>query len=63
MTWILPPPLLLFAGVVVLWPLAAALRRPTTLLRLLAEAFGITLAVIGLVWLGGIALWVLEQRW
>jgi hypothetical protein len=48
---------------VALWLLAAVLRRPTSSLRLLAEAFGTTLAVIGLVWLGWIALWVLEQRW
>ena len=46
-----------------LWPLAAIVRRPTSPPRLIVEAFSTTLAVIGLVWLGWIALWVLEQRW
>ena len=55
MSWTLPTPLLLFTGVVALWPLAAVVRRPTSSPRLLAEAFGTTLAVI--------ALWLLEQRW
>jgi hypothetical protein len=49
MSWILPLPLLLFAGVVALWPLAAVVRRPTSRPRLLAEAFGTTLAVIAIV--------------
>ena len=31
--------------------------------RLLVEAFAITLAVIALVWLGWVALWLLEHRW
>jgi len=63
MSWILPIPLLLFAGVVALWPLAALVRRPTSRARLIVEAFGTTLAVIGFVWLARITLWVLEQRW
>jgi hypothetical protein len=28
MSWFLPTPLLLFAGVVALWPLAVVVRRP-----------------------------------
>jgi hypothetical protein len=36
------------------------MRRSTSSRRLLAEAFGATRAVIGLVWLGWIALWLLE---
>jgi hypothetical protein len=42
MSWTLPTPLL-FAGSVALCPLAAVVRRPTSLPRLVAEAFGPTL--------------------
>jgi hypothetical protein len=63
MSWTLPTPLLLFAGVVALWPLAAVLRWPTSAPQLMVETFVVTLAVIAAVWLGWIALWVLEQRW
>ena len=63
MGWILPRPLLLFAGAIALWPQAAIVRRPTSLPRLLAGAFGSTLAVIALVWLGWVALWLIELRW
>jgi hypothetical protein len=63
MSWLLPPPLLLFAGGVVLWPLAAVVHRPTSRPRLMVEAFATTLAVIALVWAAWIALWLLEQRW
>ena len=59
----LPTPLLLFAGAVALWLLAAVVRRPTTLPRLCADALGTTLAVIGLVWIAWIALWPIEPRW
>ena len=45
MSWTLPTPLLLFAGAVALWPLAAVVRRPTSTPRLVAEAFGATLAI------------------
>jgi hypothetical protein len=48
MSWILPVPLLLFAGVVALLPLAALVRPPTSTPRLTAKAFIITLAVIAL---------------
>jgi H+/gluconate symporter-like permease len=47
MNWVLPTPLLLFAGVVALMPLAALVRRPTSAPRLVAE----------------VALWLIEQRW
>ena len=63
MSWILPTPLLLFAGIVALLPLAALVRRPTSAPRLTAEAFVTALAVIGVCWLGWVALWLLEQRW
>jgi hypothetical protein len=63
MSWLLPPPMLLFAGDVALWPLAAIVRRPTSPPRLFAEALGTTLAVIALVWFAWAALWLLEQRW
>jgi hypothetical protein len=51
MSWILPTPLLLFAGIVALLPIAALLRRPTSAPRLIAEAFVTALAMIALVWL------------
>lgn len=63
MRWILPTPLLLFAGVVALWPLVRLLRRPVSLLRLVVEGFVTTLAVIAAAWLGWVALWLVEQRW
>jgi len=44
MNWTIPTPLLLFAGAVALWPLAAVVRRPTSAPRLVVEAFGVTLA-------------------
>ena len=62
-SWTLPTPLLLFAGAVALWPLAAVVRRPRLPPRLLAEAFGITVAVIALVQFAWLALWLIEQRW
>ena len=63
MSWIPPGLLLLFAGVVALLPLAARVRRPVSLPRLMAGAFAVTLAVIGLVWAGWLVLWWIEQRW
>jgi hypothetical protein len=63
MSWILPTPLLLFAGIVALWPLATLVRRPTSAPRLVAEAFVSTLAVIGAFRLAWVALWLIEQRW
>ena len=63
MSWVLPTPLLLFAGVVALLPLTRLLRRPVSGPRLMAEAFVTALAVIGAFWLGWIALWLVEQRW
>jgi hypothetical protein len=63
LTWILPTPLLLFAGVVALWPLAAVVRRPMSALRLVTEALITALAIIALVWLGWVVLWWIEQHW
>ena len=45
MSWTLPTPLLLFAGVVALLPLARLLRRPASGPRLMVEAFVTALAV------------------
>ena len=59
----MPLPLLVFAGAVALWPLAAVMRRPTSAPRLAVEAFVVALAAIALVWLAWVALWLLEQRW
>jgi hypothetical protein len=63
MSCTLPTPLLLFAGVVALWPLAVVGRRPTASRRLMAEAFITTLAIIGAFWLAWAALRSIEQRW
>jgi hypothetical protein len=63
MRWTLPVPLLLFAGVVALLPLAALVRRPSSTPRLVVEAFITVLAVIGAFWLAWVALWLVEQRW
>jgi hypothetical protein len=63
LSWALPTPLLLFAGVVALWPLPAVVRWPTSGLPLFVEALGITLAVIALIQLAWLAFWLLEQRW
>jgi hypothetical protein len=63
MSWTLPVPLLLFAGLVALLPLATLVRRPTTAPRLVVEVFVTALAVIGAFWLAWVALWVIEQRW
>ena len=62
-SWTLPGPLLLFAGLVALVPLASVVRRLTAAPRLLAEAFITALAVIAFVWLAWVALWLIEQRW
>ena len=62
MSWLLPTPLLLVAGVKALAPLARLLRQPVSGLRLLGEPFAIALAVIALFWRGWLALWLLEQR-
>jgi hypothetical protein len=62
-SWILPVPLVLFAGVVALLPLAALLRGPVSLPRLVVGVFVTALAVIALVWLGWAALWPIEQCW
>ena len=45
MSWILPTPLLLFAGVVALLPLVSLLRRPVSGPRLMVEAVVTALAV------------------
>jgi hypothetical protein len=62
-SWILPVPLLLFAGVVALLPLPAVVRRPTSVSRLVVEAFVVTIAVIAAVWAGWLLLWLVEHRW
>jgi hypothetical protein len=62
MSWILPVPLLLFAGVAALLPLASLVRRPTSVRRLVVEAFVVTLLVIAAVSAGWLMLWLLEPR-
>jgi hypothetical protein len=63
MGWILPTPLLLFAGAIALLPLAALMRRTTSAPRLVIEAFVTTLVVIAVFWLVWVALWLIEHRW
>jgi hypothetical protein len=63
MSWILPIPLLVFAGAVVLVPLAAVVRGPTPPPRLLVEASAVTLVVIAVVWAAWLLLWLIEHRW
>jgi hypothetical protein len=53
MSWLLPVPLLLFAGVGALLPLAALVRRPTSAPRLVVEAIITALAAMALVWWRG----------
>jgi hypothetical protein len=62
MSWILPTPLLLFAGVVALLPLAALLRRSTSAPHLVAEAFVTALGSARSYGWRGRALWLIEQR-
>ena len=63
MSWILPAPLVLFAGAPALLPLTTLVRRPVSLQHLMARTFAVTLAGIGLVWAGWLVLWWIEQRW
>jgi hypothetical protein len=44
-------------------PLAAIVRRPIARPRAIAESFGITLAVMDIVWFAWVALRLLERRW
>ena len=52
MSWLLPVPLLLIAGVASLFLVPSLVRRSASTPRLVAEAFGATLGVISLVWFG-----------
>ena len=63
MCWILPVPLLLFAGTIALLLLAALVRWPMSAPRLVAEVFITALAIIAIVWLAWVVLWRIEQRW
>jgi hypothetical protein len=63
MSWTLPTPLLLFAGVVALLPVVVRVRRPLSAPRLVAESFITALTVIAFVWLAWEALRLIEQRW
>jgi len=63
MSWLMPTPLLPLAAVlafVLVWP---RLRAQPSTPRLAAEAFGLTLVAIGILWAGWVALWLIEQRW
>jgi hypothetical protein len=63
MSWLLPGLLLLIAGAAAALLLPSLVRRPVSTLRLAVEAFGATLGVIALFWLGWVVLWLIEQRW
>jgi hypothetical protein len=63
MTALLPPALLPVAGVLALvlaWP---RLRAQPATGRLVAEAFGLTLVALALVWAAWVVVWLVEQRW
>ena len=62
MSWVLPVPLLLFAGAVALLPLVSLVHRLTSAPRLGAEAVITASAVIAFVWLEWVRLWLIEQR-
>ena len=59
----LPPPLLLFAGVAALVPRVVLVRRSTLASQLVAGAFVMAGAVIAAVWAGWVLRWRVEQRW
>ena len=55
-------PLLVYGGAVALLPLAAVVRRPTPAPRLVVEAFTTALGVITVLWLGWVAVRLIEKR-
>jgi hypothetical protein len=60
---VLPTALLPVAGVmalVMVWP---RLQKQPSNGRLFAEAVGMTLVAIALVWTAWVVLWLVEQRW
>jgi hypothetical protein len=63
MSWLLPTPLLLLAGAIGLALALPRMARPTSNLRLMAEAFAIVV-VSCLGYAAAWALyWLIEQRW
>jgi hypothetical protein len=62
MSWLLPVALVPFAGAVALLPLVVLVRRPTSAPRLFSKGFFTVLAISTLVWLGWVALRLIEQR-
>jgi hypothetical protein len=60
---VLPTALLPVAGVlalVLIWP---RLRLQSSNGRLFAEAFGLALVAIALIWAAWVLLWLVERRW
>jgi hypothetical protein len=62
MSWLRPIPLLI-AGLTALVPRVSWVRRPVPPSRVAVETFITALAIIALIWLGWVALWLLEHRW
>ena len=63
MSWVLPTALLPVAGLLAFllaWP---RLRLSGSGAQRLGQVVAITVASIGLVWLGWLLLWWIEQRW
>jgi hypothetical protein len=50
-------------GLTALVPRVSWVRRPVPLSRVVVETVITALAIIALVWLGWVALWLLEHRW
>jgi hypothetical protein len=62
-SWLLPTPMLLFAGVVALIFVPVLSRRPVSQARLAVEAFACAHLSVAVVWAAWIILWLIEQRW
>lgn len=63
MSAFLPTAMFPVAGVlalVLVWP---RLRAQPSNGRLIAEAFGMGLVALAIVWTGWVVLWLIEQRW
>jgi hypothetical protein len=63
MSWVLPAVLLPVAGLLALVLTVPRLASSAPAARWFREVFALTMASIGLVWLGWIVLWWVEQRW
>jgi hypothetical protein len=63
MPWLLPVELLSIAGLLALVLACPRLSGLISRIQFIGQVFVITVACIGLVWLGWLVLWWIEQRW